>query len=410
MEARLEEEKFNPDKPDRMVEIAAAILRNHGSSSAKQMLADSADFLTRTVETSEADLTDFMYEHGLDWTDGPHPQTAARLTLQVIPVTPLRAGEESEADVRITNNSDAPFYRVRGVLESTAAAFDGKPVAFGRIEPGSTRSWRMKVKPPGTVRTGRVKVEALLFDDEGEIAKLEPVRLTEMEAPRPHLAMQTRVTTASDDPTRVDIALDIENRGAGPAEKVVVRLKHPTEEQFEILEGTGDADSIAPGAKASFVLKARLLGSFETIPDATIYVTEARHGLFLERKTRLAAPVSNHATVDNGAASAPAQPDVAAPAADSAEGWNEPPRITIEGFDEISDDRVDVRITATDDRGLDHIRVRIDDNTVAYVEPSGADRKSAEIRLPWKPSDDVRRLRIEAVDSDGMKELYAGSL
>lgn len=269
----------------------------------------------------------------------------------------------------------------------------------------------MKAKPPGTVRTGRVKVEALLFDDEGELAKLAPVRLTEVEAPRPHLALQARVSAATDDPTRLEIALDIENRGQGIAEKIVVRLKHPVEEQFEILEGAGDADSIAPGAKASFVLKARLMGSFQKIPDATIYVTEARHGLFLERKTPLSAPATVDATVDAGGASAPAEP--AEP--ESAEGtdqggWNEPPRIVIEGFDEISDDKLEVRITATDDHGLSRLRVRLDDDTVAYVEPSGSDRRSAEVRLPWNPSDDVRRLRIEAVDTHGMKELYAGSL
>jgi hypothetical protein len=56
------------------------------------------------------------------------------------------------------------------------------------------------------------------------------------------------------------------------------------------------------------------------------------------------------------------------------------------------------------------VRVRIDDDTVAYVEPSGSGQKSAELRVPWKPGDDVRKLRIEATDSDGMKELYAGSL
>lgn len=408
MAARLEQEKLDPDKPDRMVEVAAAILRNHGSASAAQMLENAGPFLSRTVETSEADLIDFMYAHGLDWTDGPRPQTAPRLTLEVIPVTPLRAGEESEVEIRITNNSDASFYRVRGILSSTGRAFDGKPVAFGRIEPGATRGWRMKAKPPGTVRTGRVKVEALLFDDDGELVKLAPVRLTEVEAPRPHLALQARVTTVTDDPTRLEIVLDIENRGQGTAEKVVVRLKRPVEEQFEILEGAGDADSIAPGAKASFTLRARLNGSFEKIPDATIFVTEARHGLFLERKTPLSAPATGHATVDAGGASAPAEPEVVDGA--GASGWNEPPRIAIEGFDEISDDKVELRITATDDHGLSQVRVRIDDDTVVYLEPSGGDRRSAELRLPWKPSDDVRRLRIEAVDNEGMKEIYAGSL
>jgi carboxyl-terminal processing protease len=405
MEARLAEEKFDPDKPDRMVEIAAAILRNHGSTSAQQMLDGAREFLTRTVETSEADLIDFMYDHGLDWTDGPRPQVAPKLSLQIIPVTPLRAGEESEVDVRLTNNSDAPFYRLRGLLDATNAAFN-KAVAFGRIEPGATRGWRMKVKPPGTTRTGRVKIEASLFDDEGALVKLPPYKLTLMEAPRPHLALQATITASPDDPSKLDIALDVENRGAGTADKVIVRIKHPVEEQFEILEGAGDADSIAPGGKASFVLKARLQGSFEKIPDALVYVTEQKHGLYLERKTPLVVTASGAATVDAaGEASPPAEPEEAARS-----GWNEPPRIVIEGFDEVKGDQMEVRISATDDHGLAQVRVRVDDNTVAYVEPSGPAQKSAELRIPWKPADDVLKLRIEAIDNDGMKELYAGSL
>jgi len=448
-DAEPEEEKPDADKPDKMVEIAAAILRNHGSRSAKQMLEDSRDFLEQTVETSDADLAEFMYAHGLDWTDGPRPQADRRFELQVVPVTPLRAGEESEVDVRLVNNSGAPFYRVRGILDSSSSAFDGKPVAFGRIEPGGTRGWRMKLKPSGTSRTGRVRVDATLFDDEGELLKVAPVRVAITEAPRPHLALQTRITAAADDPTRLDIVLDVENRGAGPTDKIVVRLKHPSEEQFEIIEGTGDTDSIAAGAKVSFPLKARLLGSFDKIPDATIYVSEARHGLYLERKTPLdISPVVGAVTADGklpensvqaghgnavralpGASGGDAtventhdelghdgvsgaiRPDANhAAVGGGGSDWNEPPRITIEGFEEVGDNQYEVLISATDDHGLTQVRARIDDDTVAYIEPSGPNRTSTQIRLPWKPSDDVRRLRVDAVDDEGLKELYSGSL
>lgn len=405
--ARLEAEKFDPDKPDRVVEIAAAIMRNYGSPSASRMLEDAAEFLVRSVETSEADLIDFMYTHGLDWTDGPRPQTAPRLSLEVVPVEPLRAGEETEVDIRLTNRSDAAFYRVRGLLDSTAATFDRKPVAFGRIEPGATRAWRMKVKPPGTSRTGRIGVKALLYDDEGELVVLDPVRLTVVETPRPHLATQLKVSAAPDDPSRIRLRLDIENRGEGDAEKIVVRLKHPVDEQFEILEGTGDVETLAPSEKASFVLEARLLGSYEKIPDATVYVTETRHGLFTELETTLSAPpVDDHAIVDADGGSAPVQAEVE----DADGGWNEPPRIAIEGFDTLSEDLVELRIRVTDDEALEQVRVRIDEETVAYLEPSGEDRRSAEVRVPWAPADEVKRLRIEAVDNDGITELYGGSL
>ncbi|HEY2776093.1 MAG TPA: S41 family peptidase [Candidatus Binatia bacterium] len=431
----VDDEKTDADKPDRVVEIAAAILRNHGNVSAKQMLADSKDFLEQTVETSEADLGDFMYKHGMDWTDGPRPQADPHLTLQVLPVHPLRGGEDNEVDVRITNNSPAPFYRVRAVLDSTSSIFDGKPAAYGRIEPGSTRSWRMKVKPLETVRTGRVRVTATLYDDKGELAKLPPVDLVVMEAPRPHLAVRTTITASAEDPTHLDITLDLENRGNGAADKIIARLKHPSEEQFEILEGTGDVASLAPGEKTTFVMKAHLLSSFDKIPDATIYITETHHGLYLEQKVPLTMPAADEsapqaarttasssspdsAAVVSASASAPSAPPTPSPAGAAraatvstvGSGWNEAPRITIEGIDQLPDNTYQVRVRASDDHALAEVRARIDDDTVAYVEPAGEHRTTAELRFAWKPDDDVKKLRIEAVDDEGLREYYAGSL
>ena len=55
-------------------------------------------------------------------------------------------------------------------------------------------------------------------------------------------------------------------------------------------------------------------------------------------------------------------------------------------------------------------RARVEDDTVAYVEPTGDARTETQIRLPWKSSDDVRKLRIEAVDDDGLKDFFSGSL
>jgi hypothetical protein len=112
---------------------------------------------------------------------------------------------------------------------------------------------------------------------------------------------------------------------------------------------------------------------------------------------------------DVSGAIAPAAADASVRSAGGSD-WNEPPRIRIHGLEKVTDDEYEIVISATDDHGLTQVRARIDESTVAYVEPSGASRTSAEIRLPWKPSDDVRKLRIEAVDDDGLKEFYSGSL
>ena len=90
--------------------------------------------------------------------------------------------------------------------------------------------------------------------------------------------------------------------------------------------------------------------------------------------------------------------------------WDEAPRIRIDGIDDKGDGHYEVRVTASDDRALAKVRARLDDDTVAYVEPQGSDRRSATLTLPWNPEDDVKKLRIEAVDDSGLRELYAGSL
>lgn len=376
----------DPDKPDRALEIAAAILRNHGDVSASGMLGDAQEFLERAVETSEADLGDFMYGHGLDWTDGSRPNGAADFTFEVVPTSTMRAGEETEVDIRLTNRSGAPFYRVRGILDSTGGAFDGRAVAFGRIEPGATRSWRMRIKTPGSARTGRVRVEAVLFDDDGELTKVKPVRLVVQEAPRPHLAFRTRIRPEPDDPTRLAIDVDISNRGEGPAEKVLIRLMHPAEEQFEILEGSGEVEELAPGSTHSFALRARLLGSFAEIPKADLYISENRHGIFLEPKIPLTASPEGEVA------------------------WSEPPRIRVDGFTDAAGGGYELLVSAGDDRSLTEVRARIDDDTVAYVEPQGDNPRSARLHLDWNPADDVKRLRVEAVDDEGLKDFYSGGL
>jgi len=373
------------DKIDRPLEVAAAMIRNYGDTSAAVMLENSRDFLSRSAEAADADLGDFMYERGMDWTYGPRPETPPDFSLEVLPFSRLRAGEENTVEVRITNRSAAPFYRVRGLLQSTNAALDGRAVAFGRVEPGATRSWKTKVRVPRSSRTGRVEVKALLFDDQGEISKTQPVRFVLEEEPRPHLAFRQTVSSVTDAPDLMEIRFEVENRGAGSAADVHARLEHPLNGQFEILDGGAVAKDLAPGATTSFTLRVRSQGSFEKPPMAKVFLSDTPHAIFLETEFAL----------------------TPAPAASQ---WKTPPDITVETIEAQADGSYRLLVRAADDRALDHVRARVADATVAYAEPDGDSSGSVELSVPWNPADEVKQLRIVATDSDGLRELYLGAL
>ena len=371
-------------KVDRTVEIAAAMLRNHGNTSAPAMMDAAREFLQLTSESADSELVDFMYERGLDWTFGPRPAGTNDFKLEVRPLAPMKAGVDSEVEVRLTNKTSAPYYRLRGLLESTSAGLTGKAVAFGRIDPGATRSWKVKVKPPMGARTGRVPVTALLFDDEGEITKTQPEVLVVEEAPRPYLAFRHRVATVPGEDGALDVHVDVENRGDGPASKLRVRLENPLSAQFEIVEGSEVVDDLAPATSRSLRFRVRLLGTAADAPKVKLFLSEMSHGILLDPEIPLTATPEGQ------------------------EGpWRLAPRIRIDAVEATGEGTYDVIISAADDNTLARVRARVEDDTVAYVEPGDA---TVRLRVPWKPADDVKPIRIDAYDDEGLADHYYGSL
>lgn len=369
--------------PDRTLEIAAAVVRNFGRVSAAEMLAGAREFLDRTAATAEADLVDFMYERGLDWTDGPRPRIESDFDLEVRPSGDLVGAEETDVEVRLTNRSDAPFYRVRGYLESNVGGLAGRALAFGRIGPGATRAWTMRVKIPATARTGPARAVAVLFDDDGEIGETAPVRLVVGAAPRPHLAFRTRVEADAKDPALLSLHVDLENRAEAAASDVDVRLRHPLDERFEIIDGYQQRDRLEGGGSSALLFRARLLGSYAEAPVAELSFLERGHGIFFTAEVPLAAEEGED------------------------RGWRMPPRVEVDALAQNDDGTYVARVSASDDRRLIRVRARVGERTEAYIEPSLAQPNRAVFEIPWNPDAEVERLRIEAVDDDGMRDFYS---
>jgi len=89
--------------------------------------------------------------------------------------------------------------------------------------------------------------------------------------------------------------------------------------------------------------------------------------------------------------------------------WHEAPRISVEGLRADSDG---YRIIAVvdDDRGIVSLYSRLKGNQVDYIDGRDQPRRSIPVSLPWDPDDEVQRIEIVAVDTDGLTTRYVTDL
>ena len=378
-----EEEDENDDDPTR--DLAAAVLRGYGSTSAAATLATARDFLDARAREADADLTSFLGARGLDWSPGKRPAKHAALELQVAAAPELAAGETSTVTVRIGNPSGAAISRLRGNLESNAPYLDGKAVLFGRLEAGESRTWEVETTTPVGERRSRVSVAAELRDDEGALGTIGPVYVTVEPTERPRLAYRYLSQPAAE-PGLLDVTLEVANRGDGPSSEIRARIKHPLDGGFEIVEGGATLESLGAGETARLLFSLRLLGSFETAPLATVYLNDAAFGTFLAPKIPLGL----------AAAYGP---------------WEEPPRIHVTGIADSGDAAVPLlRVSVHDDGGLDRVVAWMGDDVVKIVEPGGARKNTIVLEIPWDLGSEVNRLNIVATDASGLTSRYGSYL
>ncbi len=380
----VEDEEAENEGPDPALEVAAEILRRFGSTSADRMLRAASPWLEGRVRDAEQEIQRFMERHEIDWVRGLRPATPADLTVTMAATPPLAAGVESTVRVTVRNNGATPLFRVRGRLEATGL-LSHKSLVFGRIDPGDEQTWEVRVDVPKGVHTQRIAAHARLFDDFGEISRLGPVQFAVEGAPRPRLAYAVDIR-ATDDENVLDLLVRITNRGSAALEDFRVRLEHPRNGDFEIIEGMAELEAIPPGAVETRTFRVRLLETFRSAPKAELVMGEADYGIYANSEVALEPSV------------------VPGP-------WHEPPTIEIAGFSgDPAAGEARLAVVASDDEGLARVYASIDEDVVAHVDPDGAAATEVRLMLPWDPRQEVRRYRIVATDREGLSSGYMAGL
>ena len=380
----VEVEKAEDGGDDPAVAVAEAVIRDFGSVSASRTLASAQSFLQARVADHDADLRAFMKTRDLDWSDGQPPTAVEALRLEVDVEPPLRAGQTSEIRVRVANNGEQPFYRLRGVLESSSSALNRRAVLFGKVDAGGSGEWKLEAEPSAAIGSGRLEVEVVVSDDRGVLSTLGPVLLPVQGAGRPHLGYRVRVNEGEEE-AELSVAIELTNRGEAAATDVRARLEHPLDGSFEIVKGDATVPTLEAGESTTLQFAVRMLSTSADEVRAKLLIASPGFDVYLNTDFPL--------VIEDG------NPD-----------WHLPPQIVCEGFRPLEDGTFSLHVSVVDDSGLRRVAANVDGDPEIHVEPTAAAATRVELDVPWNPANGVRHFQITATDNEGLEGIYRADL
>ncbi|MBN2801144.1 MAG: PDZ domain-containing protein [Deltaproteobacteria bacterium] len=233
---------------DYEVQFARDLLAASKGWTRSDVLSTAGPVVARHRDADTARIVSAFKDLDVDWTDGPavaEPSLEMRFDVGADGV--LRAGEEETATLTVTNTGSAPLYRLFAVGEFGSDSLGTREFPIGRLEPGQTRSWPLTVAVNSGNPSEQIPVE-FRFRDTANRDVLEVKRQLQIQGHAiPDLtwswAMVDEAPGGDGDGLlevgeRLRLRLTVTNRGEGPTEEVVARLKNKSGKALDIVSGT----------------------------------------------------------------------------------------------------------------------------------------------------------------------------
>ncbi len=297
-----EEEQGSTDdfREDFPIRLARRVLTESGRNKRAEMLSASRAILRQVRDEEEQKITKSLSELGLDWSQGDEGVSMVSADLRFKGRSDARvlAGETVELEARVTNGGTRTLYRVRGQLETEHPSFRAREFFFGKLAPGESRSWAVKVKIPKESDARSDVVNLKLASSRGAMDTHVDFAFATRAVPHPLFAY----SYSFDDRERgdgdgvlergegVDFVIHVTNTGAGSAEKINLRLKSAAGEDLFLERGRGEIENLAAGATKPVRMRFRVREELERsrLPlQLTIY--DGSTGEWLEDEIQLSA-------------------------------------------------------------------------------------------------------------------------
>ena len=253
---------------DPEVRIARDLVLSAPSASREEMLARLDSFVPEQTEVEQKRIARGLSARGVDWALGTKPASGVAVLKVDVKSDKtgnvIKGGERGVVTVSVTNSGDAPAYQVRAITESDYRYFDERELFFGKIEPGETRTYDLKLSVSEHELSRTDRIDFHLFEQHG--AKLAKGSTTSIDVsaeglPRPQFAYGYHII---DDPSAgkaikgngdgalqvgetVRLRVNVTNIGEGPALDTWVTLRNESGEAFFLHEGRAQLKEMQPG-------------------------------------------------------------------------------------------------------------------------------------------------------------------
>lgn len=254
------------DDPE--IRMAAEFVAWAPSSDRDTLLREMDGFVTAQEKKQQERITQSLTARDIDWTVGPKPASgAAKLQVSLTtdkPGNKIKGGERGTVTATVKNVGDAPAYQVRAITDSDYRYFDERELLFGKINPGESRTYSLKLSVSEHELSRTDRIDLHLFEEHG--AKLAAGSTTSIDVsaeglPRPQFVYGYQVI---DDPAlgesikgngdgvlqvgeRVRLRVTLANQGEGPALDTWVTLRNRSGETVFLHEGRKELGKVATG-------------------------------------------------------------------------------------------------------------------------------------------------------------------
>lgn len=254
------------DDPE--IRMAAEFVAWAPSSDRDTLLRKMDGFVEAQEQKQQERITKSLSARDIDWTTGPEP-TSGSAKLQVTlttdkPGNKIRGGERGTVTATVKNVGDATAYQVRAITDSDYRYFDERELLFGRIAPGESRTYSLKLSVSEHELSRTDRIDLHLFETHG--AKLAKGSTTSIDVsaeglPRPQFVYGYQVI---DDPAlgesivgngdgalqvgeRVRLRVTLANQGDGSALDTWVTLRNRAGEAVFLHEGRKELGKVPTG-------------------------------------------------------------------------------------------------------------------------------------------------------------------
>ncbi|MCB9797844.1 MAG: PDZ domain-containing protein [Alphaproteobacteria bacterium] len=250
------------------------------SANRAEVLASVGSVIATYERQEHARIVEAFSQFDVDWSEGPQPAAPAlQVTLDLGSDGVVMAGEAHEEviSVRVKNTGKDAVHQVMAVADSSYDWLNHKEFFFGKLEPGETRSWPMRVSLPEGYRA-EVGEVTLHLQDASRTPLGESEQLVEVVGQDlPRLTWTWSLSDAGEgahgdgdgvaEPGEV-IAMDVvvTNAGEGLSPQPFVRLKNKAGRALDLQTGTAELEPLKPGESASARFLFKVMGGEPELP------------------------------------------------------------------------------------------------------------------------------------------------